>query len=46
MGSRVETGALEVDTGLQGHKVIPGSIIAHLEIGTLDLHHLGIFHAT
>jgi hypothetical protein len=46
MENRVETGVLEVDMGLQGHIVIPGSITAHLETGILDLHHLGVFHAT
>ena len=44
MESRVETGALGVDMGLQGHKVIIGSIITHLGTGILD-RHLGVFDA-
>ncbi len=45
MESRVETGALGVGMGLQGHKVIPGSIRAYFGTGILEQLHFGLFHA-
>jgi hypothetical protein len=39
MESRVETGALGVGMGLQGHKVVPGNITARRGTGILDQHY-------
>jgi len=39
MESRVETATLGVGMDLQGHKVVPGNITAHLGTGILDQHH-------
>ena len=44
MESHVETGALGVGMGLQGHTKVLDNIIAHLGTGTLDQYHLGAFH--